>query len=701
MREKWKYVIGIPLVFFVLFGMIPVSAANTGNLTAQALSPSGHGLMHLTPGQRGLMQQEINNSPHYHAPRVPAAQGTMSLFSSSSINTSATETEVLPQASYSILSALPYIPSQRDQGVCGNCWVWASTGAMEVDHTVTYNVSDRLSIQYFDSKYQSETGSSACSGGGANAFADWYTTDQSPIPWTNTNASYADYKTSGKTTVAISSIATALHYQLSSVTDNTIDTYSEPNATAINNIKSAINNKKAVILMFFMNSNGWTAFDSFWAGQPETAIFDPTLYSSGSEDGGHAVLIVGYDDKTDPANPYWLVVNSWGAPSNRPDGTFRLSMNMNYNSSIAGFEQEYFQIFDTGFSAGNVVPAVSSVSPVSEQIPATSPVTVTGIGFTGATKVLFGKTPASSFTVASDSQLTVTPPVASTSGTVDVTVVTARGTSAITTADRFTYVAKSAVIANVTPGSGPLTGMTVVTITGVGFSGATNVSFGNLKAASFTVNSATSITAITPASGSPSAVNVTVTTPYGPSAANSSAVFTYYVIPAVTGMSARLGPLTGGTSTLIVGNGFSGATAVMFGSVKAASFRVNSANTITAISPPSGSAGTVDVTVVNSGGTSAISSADKFTYVSKPVITSISPAQGPQTGNTTVQIYGTGFAGTSSVMFGSVKAASFAVDSSSRITAVSPASASASTVDITVTTVGGTSVASAADRFAY
>ena len=31
----------------------------------------------------------------------------------------------------------------------------------------------------------------------------------------------------------------------------------------------------------------------------------------------HLTLIVGYDDSTDPKNPYRLVVNSWGAPKNR------------------------------------------------------------------------------------------------------------------------------------------------------------------------------------------------------------------------------------------------------------------------------------------------------------------------------------------------------------------------------------------------
>ena len=70
-------------------------------------------------------------------------------------------------------------------------------------------------------------------------------------------------------------------------------------------------------------------------------------------------------------------------------------------------------------------------------------------------------------------------------------------------------------------------------------------------------------------------------------------------------------PLAGGTSVTIPGQGFTGATAVDFGTVAATSFTVTSDSQITATSPAE-SAGTVDVTVVTPGGISAISSADQF-----------------------------------------------------------------------------------------
>ena len=62
----------------------------------------------------------------------------------------------------------------------------------------------------------------------------------------------------------------------------------------------------------------------------------------------------------------------------------------------------------------------------------------------------------------------------------------------------------------------------------------------------------------------------------------------------------------------ITGTDFSGATAVTFGSTAAASFTVNSATSITAVSPAG--TGTVNITVTSPDGTSPVVVADQFTY---------------------------------------------------------------------------------------
>lgn len=74
--------------------------------------------------------------------------------------------------------------------------------------------------------------------------------------------------------------------------------------------------------------------------------------------------------------------------------------------------------------------------------------------------------------------------------------------------------AAAPTITGVSPATGSAAGGTSVTITGTDLSGATAVSFGGTAAASFTVDSATQITAVTPAHAS-GAVDVTITTPGG------------------------------------------------------------------------------------------------------------------------------------------------------------------------------------------
>lgn len=61
------------------------------------------------------------------------------------------------------------------------------------------------------------------------------------------------------------------------------------------------------------------------------------------------------------------------------------------------------------------------------------------------------------------------------------------------------------------------------------------------------------------------------------------------VPPVVTGISPNSGPTAGGTTVTITGTGFSGATAVDFGSIAAPSFTVNAAGTQITATDPAGS----------------------------------------------------------------------------------------------------------------
>ena len=81
------------------------------------------------------------------------------------------------------------------------------------------------------------------------------------------------------------------------------------------------------------------------------------------------------------------------------------------------------------------------------------------------------------------------------------------------------------VVSGISPNTGLTTGGTTVTITGSNFTSALSVSFGNIAASSFTVNSDTSITAVSPTGTG--VVDVTVTTPLGTSPTSSNDNFTY------------------------------------------------------------------------------------------------------------------------------------------------------------------------------
>jgi hypothetical protein len=254
-------------------------------------------------------------------------------------------------------------------------------------------------------------------------------------------------------------------------------------------------------------------------------------------------------------------------------------------------------------------PTITSISPSSGPQAGGTTVTITGSGFTGATRVGFGGLAATSFTVVSDTQITAVSPAQS--GAHYVTVTTPGGTNTLGAADIYTYTAPTPAITGISPTSGPPAGGTTVTITGSGFTGATRVAFGALAATSYTVVSDSQITAVSPAQTG--AHYITVTAPGGTSATVAAAIYTYKPpAPAITTISPTSGPTAGGTTVTITGSGFTGATRVGFGALTATSYTVNSDTQITAVSPAQ--SGAHYITVTAPGGTSATGPAAIYSY---------------------------------------------------------------------------------------
>src|SRR5207249_5111901 len=158
-------------------------------------------------------------------------------------------------------------------------------------------------------------------------------------------------------------------------------------------------------------------------------------------------------------------------------------------------------------------------------------------------------------------------------------------------------------------------GGTSVTITGTNFINGATVAFGATAATGVVVNSSTSITAVSPATITPGAVHVRVSTSGGTSPAVAGDQFTYNVVtPTVTSINPTSGPTGGGTSVTITGTGFVTGSTVSFGAIAAPGVVVNSSTQITVPSPATLTPATVDVTVTNSAGTPATSGAEQLTY---------------------------------------------------------------------------------------
>jgi hypothetical protein len=116
---------------------------------------------------------------------------------------------------------------------------------------------------------------------------------------------------------------------------------------------------------------------------------------------------------------------------------------------------------------------------------------------------------------------------------------------------------------------------------------------------------------------------------------------------------------------------------------------------------PAGKAGTVDVRVTTAGGTSPVSASDQFAYQPKPpprpAITKVKPDSGPAAGGNTITITGTHLSGGVAVIGLNLAPATC---TATKCTVTVPPGGTG-TVDIQVTTAGGTSPITKADRYRY
>jgi cathepsin L len=174
----------------------------------------------------------------------------------------------------------------KDQGQCGSCWTFSSTGGLEGAHQIATGTLLSFSEQQIVDCANAKHGyaSFGCNGGNQSVAYTYLETHKAELesvyPYTAVNGTCA--------------------YDSSSATAVEVSTYTNVTADNISQMKAAVAQQPVSVsieadkLVFQMYKSG---------------VFDSTKCGTTLD---HATLVVGYG--TDSAGTdYWLMKNSWGA----------------------------------------------------------------------------------------------------------------------------------------------------------------------------------------------------------------------------------------------------------------------------------------------------------------------------------------------------------------------------------------------------
>ena len=337
------------------------------------------------------------------------------------------------------------------------------------------------------------------------------------------------------------------------------------------------------------------------------------------------------------------------------------------------------------------VPMLTSISPGAGPLEGGTTVTLTGSGLRGDMQVSFGGVAGTIVAFTSPTQLSVTTP-GHAAGVVDVSVSNPGGSA--TLSGGFAYLA-APTLGSVGPVAGTTAGGTTVTLSGSGFRTGIVVGFDGTPGNVVSVSpGGTQLTVLTPPHAA-GPVSVSVSTPGGADVLSDA--FTYVAAPTLTDVTPSAGAVAGGATVVLSGSGFRPGMQVLFGSTSATGVAVNPDGTELTVPAPPHPAGAVTVTVTTPGGSASLAAG--YVYVAAPELTGVSPDAGPLAGGATVTLTGSGFRPGTQVRFGTAAATGVAVSpDGTQLTALAPAH-SAGTVDVSVTTPGGS--ATLGNSFTY
>jgi hypothetical protein len=416
------------------------------------------------------------------------------------------------------------------------------------------------------------------------------------------------------------------------------------------------------------------------------------LYNTltGSSLGGHMITAYAYD-----AEGVWIR-NQWGTGWGAA-GDAHLSWAFVTTDIQAAFTVSGLKTTATGVP----LPTVTSLSATKGILAGGTKLTIAGANLSTVTGVRFGDIPATFSKTESNgaTTLAVTAP-AHAKGTVDVIVTNAGGSSVVTAADRFTYAPAAPVVTKLNVATASTLGGETVTVTGTDLAEASAVKVGSAAATGVKVASPTSLTFTVPAGLSAGGYDVTVTTPYGTSAATWAGRLTLVAppVPTVSKLSVSSGSTITTTPVVVTGTGFGTLKSVTAGGTVLV-YTKQSETQIT-VTMPAHAAGKVNLKLTNAGGAFEATSLP-FTYVAPPapVVSSVSPSFGSAKTSTTIELSGANL-GTATKVTASNVSLTFTRISESKLRVVVPAHA-VGTVTLQVTTPAGVSSTSPGATFTY